>query len=202
MTAIDLDHVLTVLGAQSWAEAEQRRAEVAARLALIVYDGHVRDQGTPYLEHPLGVVAILRNEIGADDADTLVLALLHDALEVAPESSELLAWHLGADFTTRLRSMTPDHRLEGRPKCSGDELGWREKQAGLPPGLLLVRLADRVHNLRDLVPGSARRERFLRTLRDFYLPLADEAADRTPHLAALRTLLHAEYDRHRQEPRP
>src|SRR5690606_10870348 len=139
MDPIDFDHVLTVLGAAAWSPDEQSRARVAAGLALTVYDGYTRDQGTPYLEHPLAVVRLLRTEIGVRRPQPLLLALLHGALEVARESEALLVHHLGGPFTTRLRAMTADHRLEQRPKSVGDEIRWRAKQAALPPEDLLVR---------------------------------------------------------------
>ncbi|MET8740808.1 HD domain-containing protein [Streptomyces sp. NPDC004728] len=204
MNPIDLDHVLTLLGAAAWGTDGQSRARVASTLALTVYDGHTRDQGTPYLEHPLAVVTLLRTEIRVSHPETLLLALLHDTLEVAPELEALLVQHLGRPFTGRLRAITADHRLEQRPKAAGDESSWRFKQAALPPEDLLVRLADRLHNLRDLAasPNLDRRRRFLRSLQDFYLPLADAARGLSPHLAAMRALLHAEYVRHHQEVRP
>ncbi|MFB8127292.1 HD domain-containing protein [Streptomyces bacillaris] len=204
MNPIDLDHVLTVLGAAAWGTDEQSRARVVGALALTVYDGHTRDQATPYLEHPLAVVTLLRTEIRVGHPETLFLALLHDALEVAPESEALLVQHLGGSFADGLRAMTADHRLEQRPKAAGDETRWRFKQAALPPEDLLVRLADRLHNLRDLAasPNLDRRRRFLQSLQDFYLPLADAACGLSPHLAAIQALLHAEYVRHQQEVRP
>ncbi|MFF2849676.1 HD domain-containing protein [Streptomyces sp. NPDC058001] len=204
MNPIDPDDVLTVLGAAAWNPEEQSRARVAAGLALTVYEGHTRDQGTPYLEHPLAVVTLLRTEIGVRDPETLLLALLHDALEVAPESEALLVQHLGAPFAARLRAMTADHRLERRPKSLGDETRWRAKQAGLTPDELLVRLADRLHNLRDLAasPNLDRRRRFLRALNDFHLLLAEAARLLSPHLETAHALLQAEYVRQRQEVRP
>jgi (p)ppGpp synthase/HD superfamily hydrolase len=204
MNPIDLDHILTMLGAAAWDTDEQSRARVAGGLALTVYDGHTRDQGTPYLEHPLAVITLLRREIGVSHPETLLLALLHDALEVAPGSEALLVQHLGGPFTARLRAMTADHRLEQRCKAVGDETRWRAKQAALPSEDLLVRLADRLHNLRDLAasPNSDRRQRYLQSLADFQLPLADAARGLSPHLEAMHALLHTEYVRHRQEIRP
>ncbi|MFP3119866.1 HD domain-containing protein [Streptomyces sp. Iso 434] len=203
MNPIDLDHVLTVLGAAAWSTDDQSRARVAGALAITVYDGHTRDQGTPYLEHPLAIITLLATEIRVSQVETLLLALLHDALEVAPESEALLVQHLGGPFADRLRAMTADHRLEQRSKAVSDETRWRFKQAALPPEDLLVRLADRLHNLRDLAasPNADRRRRFLQSLQDFYLPLADAARGLSPHLEAMHTLLRAEYVLHQQEVR-
>ncbi|MEW1613974.1 MULTISPECIES: HD domain-containing protein [unclassified Streptomyces] len=204
MNPINLHHVLTVLGADAWTADEQSRARVAGALALTVYDARTRDQGTPYLEHPLAVITLLRTEIEVSQVEPLLLALLHDALEVAPASESLLVQHLGAPFTSRLRAMTADHRLEQRPKAAGDEISWRFKQAALPAENLLVRLADRLHNLRDLAasPNVDRRRRFLQSLEDFYLPLADAARGLSLHLTAMHALLRSEYVQHQQEVRP
>ncbi|MEU9744487.1 HD domain-containing protein [Streptomyces niveus] len=204
MATIDLDHILTTLGARAWEVPDQSRARVAGGLALSVYAGHTRDQGTPYLLHPLAVVDVLRSELGVTLPETLVLGLLHDALEVSPGTEALLVHRLGGTITTRLRAMTADHRLQGRPKASGDEARWRAKQAALPSEELLVRFADRIHNLRDLSasPNSDRQWKYLRGLTDFYLPLAEAARPINPQLAAAHALLHAEYIRHQQEVRP
>nr|WP_240981407.1 MULTISPECIES: HD domain-containing protein [unclassified Streptomyces] len=156
------------------------------------------------MEHPLAIITLFATEIRVSQVETLLVALLHDALEVVPESEALLVQHLGGRFADRLRGMTADHRLEQRPKGAGDATRWRFKQAALPPEELLVRLADRLHNLRDLAASLDvdRRRWFLQSLRDFYLPLADAARGLSPHLAAMHALLHAEYVRHQQEVRP
>ncbi|MFW3473051.1 HD domain-containing protein [Streptomyces microflavus] len=204
MAATDLPHILATLGATAWPAGESSRARVAAGLALTIYAGHTRDQGTPYLQHPLAVVAVLRDELGVTQPETLLLGLLHDALEVDPSSGALVTHQLGAPFAERLRAMTPDHRLEKRPKAPGDETRWRMKTAALPAEELLVRLTDRIHNLRDLAasPNQERRRKFVRNLTDFHLPLADAARRLSPHLKAAHTLLNAEYVHHEQEVRP
>lgn len=193
--------ILDVLQADTWDQADHTRAQTSASLALSIYSGHTRDQGTPYLHHPVAVVAILRDELAVTTPGTLLLGLLHDALEISPESASAVAAGLGEEFAERLREMTPDHRLERRPKQPGDEAAWRAKTARLGPELLLVRLADRIHNLRDLrnSTDSGRRERFVAALVDFYLPLAETSRAVNTHLAAACVLLRAEYQRYAHE---
>jgi len=193
----DLAPILTALGAQDWSREHQAHGRQAARLALTVYEGHQRDQGTPYLEHPVAVVRILRTELSVSEPETLTLGLLHDALEVAPHTADQIVAGLGEAFTDRLRAMTPDHRLQQRTKHTQDDAAWRTKTTALDATGLLVRLADRVHNLRDLQhsPDAARRSRYLAALTGFYLPLADAVAHLLPPLAAARDLLRAEYAR-------
>ncbi|NDL61122.1 HD domain-containing protein [Phytoactinopolyspora sp. XMNu-373] len=190
------DAVLATLGAASWPPPDRRQARRASALALAAYDGHTRDQGTPYLAHPLAVVTILRTELHVTTPHTLVLGLLHDALEVTPGIADRIRTALGDDLVEQLRGMIPDHRLKQRAKCPGDEAAWRAKTLRLDDESLLVRLADRIHNLRDLQnsPDVRRRERFLAALADFYLPLAHDARSRTAHLNAAHTVLVSAYE--------
>ncbi|MFI0724373.1 HD domain-containing protein [Streptomyces sp. NPDC021224] len=193
--------ILNALQADTWDQADYTRAESAAALAFGIYSGRTRDQGTPYLHHPVAVVAILRDELAVTSPTTLLLGLLHDALEISPESASAVAAELGQEFAERLREMTPDHRLERRPKQPGDEAAWRAKTGRLGPEPLLVRLTDRIHNLRDLrnSTDSGRRERFVAALVDFYLPLAETSRTVNTHLNAACALLRAEYERYAHE---
>lgn len=190
--------ILDALQAGTWDQADYTRAQTSASLALSIYAGHTRDQGTPYLHHPVAVVAILRDELAVTTPTTLLLGLLHDALEISPDSASAVAAGLGEEFAERLRQMTPDHRLERRPKQPGDEAAWRAKTTRLGPELLLVRLTDRIHNLRDLRSSTdpGRRERFVVALVDFYLPLAETSRSVNTHLDAACALLRAEYQRY------
>ncbi|GAA2372345.1 HD domain-containing protein [Streptomyces cuspidosporus] len=188
--------ILNALGASTWPEADRVRAEKAAALAITAYADYTRDQGTPYVDHPLAVVAVLRAELKVTAPSTLLLGLLHDALEVSPSVAPLLTTCLGEDFVSVLQAMTPDHRLQQRNKQLGDETAWRAKTSRLGPEPLLIRLADRIHNLRDLrnSPDSGRRERFITALIEFYLPLAKSARLASTQLNAACSLLQAEFE--------
>ncbi|MEV5847788.1 HD domain-containing protein [Streptomyces sp. NPDC051985] len=191
----DSPAVTDELGVSGWPEPERERGRRATALATSIYAGHVRDQGTPYLNHPVRVVAILKNELGVSDPDLLILGLLHDALEISPSAEPRVESDLGDDFVRRLRSMTPDHRLEQRPKQPRDVDAWHNKGRALGPEELLVRLADRIDNLRDLrnSPDPDRRARFLASLTRTYLPLAEESREVSAPLRAAYELLSTEY---------
>ena len=183
------------LGFKDWPAPERGRGRLAAALATTIYAGHVRDQGTPYISHPVRVVAVLKDELGVTDPELLILGLLHDALEIAPSNEPLIASHLGPALTQRLRSMTPDHRLEQRRKEPWDSDVWHNKIRCLGPEELLIRLADRIDNLRDLrhSPDPDRRTRFLYSLTSTYLPLAEKSRDVSAPLRAAYEVLHAEF---------
>ncbi|MEV0168967.1 HD domain-containing protein [Nonomuraea fuscirosea] len=200
----DRDRIIAALGADDWPAELYARALSAATVSLSVYGNRVRDQGTPYIEHPLAVVAILRCELGVTDPETLLLGLLHDALEVSAGSESDLAPYLDRFLIAELRAMTPDHRLEDRPRRATDEVAWRAKVRSLSAGGLLIRFADRIHNLRDLrrSPDVSRHRRFIASLVDFYIPLAEEAQTDGPQVQAAYELLLKEYDVYRSSAMP
>lgn len=162
---------------------------MAARLARDTFAGVVRDQGTSYIEHPVAVAVIVRDEAGLADPEDLIIALLHDALEVNREAEPSIRDALGDQFADKLRQLTPDHRLAGRRRQAGDDNAYHRKIANLDDRLLAVKLADRLHNVRDL-PASTnpdRSARYLDQLDTFYLPLARERPH--PAIVALVTAL-------------
>jgi GTP pyrophosphokinase len=195
----DRNSILAVLNTNAWPAGHHDRGLVATELSLTVYEGRTRDQGTAYIEHPLAVVVILRDELHITRPETLILGLLHDALEVSPSSELEIAARLGRSFAENLRALTPDHRLEDRPKRATDEAAWRTKMQRLSADGLLIRFADRIHNLRDLSrsPDTFRRQRYIASLVDFYLPLAEAAQTEGAELKAAYELLMGEYDRYR-----
>jgi (p)ppGpp synthase/HD superfamily hydrolase len=180
----------------TWDDPDREHVRRAARVAARVYDGVVRDQGTPYVEHPVAVAVILRDEAGLGQPHLLVIALLHDALEIRPGATAEIACQLGNRTVRGLQALTPDHRLAGRRRGPGDDEAYHDKIAALSDDLLAVKLADRVHNLRDLpASGSTERSsRFLAQLTGFYLPLARSRGQTSAAIAALAAILAAAHD--------
>lgn len=188
------EQITAHLRIDAWNAADREHGRRAAHVATYIYDGITRDQGTPYIEHPVAVAEILRDEAGLHQPRVLVLALLHDALEVRPDAAAGITDQLGPATTEALRALTPDHRLVGRRRGPGDDDAYHRQVSALPDDLLAVKLADRVHNLRDL-PASInadRSRRFLAQLVEVYLPLARARGQVTPAIAALGTMLSTE----------
>jgi RelA/SpoT family (p)ppGpp synthetase len=141
--------------------------------AMRAHGEQTRASGDPYFSHPLEVAAILTN-LKLDDA-TIVAALLHDTIEdteaTRAEIDQLFGHEIG-------------HLVEGLTKLKKLDLVTREaKQAENLRKLLLaiaddvrvllVKLADRLHNMRTLefVPAASRKRIAEETL-DIYAPLA------------------------------
>ncbi|XP_058485454.1 guanosine-3',5'-bis(diphosphate) 3'-pyrophosphohydrolase MESH1 [Solea solea] len=102
--------------------------------------------GTPYINHPIGVARILSHEGGVTDIEVLQAALLHDTVEDTDTSPAELEHTFGPTVARIVEEVTDDKRLpkqerkrqqvEHAPHCS--------HQAKL------VKLADKLYNLRDL----------------------------------------------------
>jgi len=120
--------------------------------------GHVR-----YFEHPKSVAWILVNELRVDDTQTIIMALLHDTLE---DSHILTPYRIQLNFGKAV--VVGLQLLTKRPKP-----GYVSRLVEYAPSkVLLVKLADRVHNLRTLSGCTKRkqREQILET-EQYYLPL-------------------------------
>src|SRR5438067_10491661 len=64
--------------------SDQMRVERAYRMAERAHRGQVRDEGSPFIEHPLRVALIVAEELGRPAADLVCAALLHDVVEDTP----------------------------------------------------------------------------------------------------------------------
>ena len=115
-------------------------------LATVKHHGQLRsDRVTPYIEHPKGVMAIVRDEFGVSDPETLAAALLHDTIEDTTTDYDELEERFGRKVAVWVAVLTKDKRL---PEAR------REKEYfdGLRRGPLqakLCKIADSLHNLRD-----------------------------------------------------
>lgn len=130
------------------------KADAAFRLATRAHERQQRSTGEPYVVHPLAVARLLVEEWGVDDADLVVAALLHDTVEDAPEvvSLELI----GDSFGPGARELV-DLLTKARPAGDGPEAkaardaSYFARLAAGPVGARLVKAADRVDNLRDVL---------------------------------------------------
>ncbi|XP_054627517.1 guanosine-3',5'-bis(diphosphate) 3'-pyrophosphohydrolase MESH1 [Dunckerocampus dactyliophorus] len=104
------------------------------------------EEGTPYINHPIGVARILSHEGGVTDIETLQAALLHDTLEDTDTTPEELETKFGLIVARIVQEVTDDKSL---PKQERKRL-----QVARAPHCShqakLVKLADKLYNLRDL----------------------------------------------------
>nr|KAF6409999.1 HD domain containing 3 [Rousettus aegyptiacus] len=103
-------------------------------------------EGTPYINHPIGVARILTHEAGITDIAVLQAALLHDTVEDTDTTLDEVELHFGAQVRGLVEEVTDDKTL---PKLERKRLQV-EQAPHSSPGAKLVKLADKLHNLRDL----------------------------------------------------
>ena len=101
---------------------------------------------SPYINHPLALADILAREGGVEDAKVIAAALLHDIVEDTETSIEELEVRFGKRIAAMVAEVTDDKSL---PKEERKRLQIAAS-ASKSPGAKLVKLADKIANLRDL----------------------------------------------------
>ena len=132
-----------------------------------------RASGDPYFSHPIEVAAIL-TDLKLDDA-TIAAALLHDTIEDTEATRAEIDSLFGRDIGTLVEGLTKLKKLDLVTKEAKQAENLRKLLLAIADDVrvLLVKLADRLHNMRTLgyMPPEARRRAAEETL-DIYAPLA------------------------------
>lgn len=103
-------------------------------------------QKSPYINHPIGVASILANEGDVTDTETLIAAVLHDTVEDTDTTLEEIEEIFGAAIRNIVAEVTDDKSLE---KSVRKQLQIEHAKTASPKAKL-VKLADKLYNLRDL----------------------------------------------------
>ncbi|HEU0196581.1 MAG TPA: bifunctional (p)ppGpp synthetase/guanosine-3',5'-bis(diphosphate) 3'-pyrophosphohydrolase [Nevskiaceae bacterium] len=150
--------------------AEVRRAyEFGARM----HSGQNRTSGEPYIYHPLAVARILAEM--RLDAQTLQAALLHDVIEDTAIEKVQIAASFGQDVAELVEGVSKFHRVEGMTRAERQAESVRKLLMAMAQDLrvILVKLADRLHNMRTLdAVDPAKRRRVARETIEIYAPIA------------------------------
>jgi GTP diphosphokinase / guanosine-3',5'-bis(diphosphate) 3'-diphosphatase len=132
-----------------------------------------RASGDPYFSHPIEVAAIL-TDLKLDDA-TIAAALLHDTIEDTEATRGEIDSLFGRDIGTLVEGLTKLKKLDLVTKEAKQAENLRKLLLAIADDVrvLLIKLADRLHNMRTLgyMPPEARRRVAEETL-DIYAPLA------------------------------
>jgi GTP diphosphokinase / guanosine-3',5'-bis(diphosphate) 3'-diphosphatase len=150
--------------------AEVRRAyELGARL----HQGQQRSSGEPYIYHPMAVARILA-EMRLDHT-TLIAAILHDVIEDTPTSKDELGKAFGEDVAQLVDGVSKFQKIEGQTRAEVQAESFRKLLLAMTQDLrvILIKLADRLHNMRTLEHmDAARRRRTARETLEIYAPIA------------------------------
>ncbi|KIZ41492.1 MULTISPECIES: bifunctional (p)ppGpp synthetase/guanosine-3',5'-bis(diphosphate) 3'-pyrophosphohydrolase [Rhodopseudomonas] len=141
--------------------------------AMMAHGEQIRASGDPYFSHPLEVAAILTT-LKLDDA-TIVAALLHDTIEDTEATRTEIDNMFGHEIGALVEGLTKLKRLElvSREAKQAENLRKLLLAVAADVRVLLIKLADRLHNMRTLefVPPASRHRIAEETL-DIYAPLA------------------------------
>lgn len=164
---------------QSYVESKHRKKvekiDKAFRFARAAHEGARRNDGSPYILHALAVAMICSKELGLGST-SIVCALLHDIVEHSGFSTD----DIEANFGPQISAI-----VEGINKLSGGIFGHAaETQAqklrdmmmsmSTDVRVILVKMADRMHNLRNIsTQRESRRHRVARESLYVYAPLAE-----------------------------
>ncbi len=147
-----------------------RRAGI---VAINAHEGQLRRTGEPYVTHPIAVADITA-DLGLDEM-TIAAALLHDAVEDTGVTNEWLIGEFGEKVAAVVDGVTKLDRLEFDSKEAQQAATIRKMFIAMAQDwrVLLIKLADRLHNMRTISVMPMHRQRAIaqETL-DVYAPLA------------------------------
>jgi len=155
-------------------DADEEMLNRAYVYGLKKHGTQLRASGDPYFSHPVEVAGIL-SEMRLDTA-SIVTGLLHDTLEDTDATRDEIARLFGENIARLVDGVTKLSRLEVQSESTKEAENLRKLVLAMSSDIrvLLVKLADRLHNMRTLghIKDPVRRKRIARETMDLYAPLA------------------------------
>ncbi|MBR7779003.1 bifunctional (p)ppGpp synthetase/guanosine-3',5'-bis(diphosphate) 3'-pyrophosphohydrolase [Undibacterium sp. BYS50W] len=153
--------------------ADLKLVKEAYRFSDEMHLGQVRKSGEPYISHPIAVA-----EICAEwklDVQAIMAALLHDVMEDQDVQKEELIERFGAPVATLVDGLSKLEKIEFQSQIEAQAENFRKMLLAMARDVrvILVKLADRLHNMRTLgVMSSEKKRRISRETMDVYVPIA------------------------------
>ena len=142
--------------------------------AMKAHSSQKRASGAPYFSHPLEVAGILAKY--RVDSATIVTALLHDTVEDTETTPNDIAKHFGRDVARLVDGVTKLARIEFQSDQVKQAENFRKFLLAMSEDIrvLLVKLADRLHNMRTLryIESKQKRDQIAVETMEIYAPLA------------------------------
>ena len=154
-------------------EAQRALLRRAWAVGAAAHAGQMRKSGEPYITHPVAVAQVLAEQ--GLDVETLVAAILHDTIEDTPLSRGDIAQQFGETVAELVDGVTKLDKLHFADRQEAAAESFRKMLLAMSRDLrvILIKLADRLHNMRTLGAQSAeaRRRIAIETL-EIYAPIA------------------------------
>lgn len=156
-----------------YSEQQSELLDKALDYAVKMHDGQLRASGEPYIVHPIAVANLLL-DIGMDHS-TIAAALLHDCIEDTSATEEEITSLFGSEICMLVTSVTKLAKIVFKSKEEEQAENFRRMFFAMAKDIrvILIKLADRVHNMRTLDALSHERQVAIATeTLDIYAPLA------------------------------
>jgi len=153
--------------------SELKKVKEAYRFSDEMHLGQVRKSGEPYISHPIAVA-----EICADwklDAQAIMAALLHDVMEDQDVKKEELIERFGAPVATLVDGLSKLEKIEFQSLIEAQAENFRKMLLAMASDVrvILIKLADRLHNMRTLEHMTApKKRRIASETMEVYVPIA------------------------------
>ncbi len=154
-------------------DEEIAQVREAYEYGAAMHAGQFRQTGEPYIFHPLAVARILAEM--RMDSTSLVAAILHDVIEDTPAAKDEVADRFGAEVASIVDGVSKLERASDQSREEAQAESLRKLMLAMTDDLrvILVKLADRLHNMRTLSTMSAeKRRRVAQETLDIYAPIA------------------------------
>ncbi len=156
------------------ADADEAMLNRAYVFAVNSHGKQTRASGDPYYSHPVEVAGILTDL--KLDARTIATALLHDTVEDTDATSADIRAHFGPEVADLVDGVTKLSKLDLKNEETRQAQNFRKLLLATAKDarVLLVKLADRLHNMRTLhfIKAREKRQRIAEETMDIYAPLA------------------------------
>jgi guanosine-3',5'-bis(diphosphate) 3'-pyrophosphohydrolase len=153
--------------------SELKKVKEAYRFSDEMHLGQVRKSGEPYISHPIAVA-----EICADwklDAQAIMAALLHDVMEDQDVKKEELIERFGAPVASLVDGLSKLEKIEFQSLIEAQAENFRKMLLAMASDVrvILIKLADRLHNMRTLEHMTATKKRRIASeTMEVYVPIA------------------------------
>ncbi|HET7176265.1 MAG TPA: bifunctional GTP diphosphokinase/guanosine-3',5'-bis pyrophosphate 3'-pyrophosphohydrolase [Gammaproteobacteria bacterium] len=154
-------------------EEQVEEINQAYLFGAVAHEGQRRLSGEPYISHPVAVASIL-----ADlrmDHRTIEAALLHDVIEDTPTLKEEIHTRFGAEVAQLVDGVSKLTQIKFKSRAEAQAENFRKMVLAMVEDIrvIMVKLADRLHNMRTLgaMPAPKRRRIAAETL-EIYAPIA------------------------------
>jgi guanosine-3',5'-bis(diphosphate) 3'-pyrophosphohydrolase len=166
----DLCHML-----ESYLEPEQVQEVYRAYLfSAEAHEGQHRMSGEPYIYHPVAAARILA-ELGLDHK-SIIAAILHDVIEDTKTAKDQIAREFGNEVAELVDGVSKLTQIEFESQAEAQAENFRKMILAMVRDIrvILVKLADRLHNMRTLgVMRPEKRRRIARETLEIYAPIAN-----------------------------